>query len=381
MKVLMTCGVFVPSQRGGGLVRAVARTVDTSGADIDLTLVTSDRDVGTATPYAGLSGQWVRRSAARVFYLNMASLRQWRALWPSMRAVTWDVVNVNSVFALLTTVFAHLLALRIVRARLVLVSPHGELLSGNLAIHATRKRLYLRVLPLLLGRLNTVWHATSALEAEHIAAVVPGARILICENQVALPHRAAPPGRASGSTARMVFIGRIAEEKNLLLTLEALSSVRHPVHFDIYGPLEDGPYWTRCLDVIAAMPRQVTVRYAGMLASGDVIGVFGAYDALVFPTLGENFGYVIAESLAGSCPVVCSPHTPWTPVLHDGGGVVIPDVTVPDVRAAIEAIAALRKEDRNALRSAAGSAYERWRRQASEANLFDVVRSMSTTRV
>jgi glycosyltransferase involved in cell wall biosynthesis len=43
--------------------------------------------------------------------------------------------------------------------------------------------------------------------------------------------------------------------------------------------------------------------------------VFSRYDAFVLPTLGENVGHVIAESLSASCPVICSDETPWTDLL------------------------------------------------------------------
>ena len=38
-----------------------------------------------------------------------------------------------------------------------------------------------------------------------------------------------------------------------------------------------------------------------------------AHDLFVFPTLGENFGHVIYESLMCGTPVLVSDNTPWLP--------------------------------------------------------------------
>jgi hypothetical protein len=68
-RVLVTCGVFKPGSRGGGPIRSVANVVDTAPNDVDIMLVTRDRDLGSSEPYGGLSGQCVPRGRARVFYL------------------------------------------------------------------------------------------------------------------------------------------------------------------------------------------------------------------------------------------------------------------------------------------------------------------------
>jgi len=67
----------------------------------------------------------------------------------------------------------------------------------------------------------------------------------------------------------------------------------------------------------------VTVNYRGELPMEKVQATFSRYDAFLFPTLGENFGHVVAESLAAGCPVVCSTGTPWTDLLRGGCGAAL----------------------------------------------------------
>src|SRR5205807_5753274 len=134
-----------------------------------------------------------------------------------------------------------------------------------------------------------------------------------------------------------------------------------PVEFDIYGPLEDVAYWSRCQSSLREIPPWVQIRYRGELAPSEVCRTFAGYDAFVFPTLGENFGHVIAESLSASCPVICSDRTPWTSVLESGGGAIVRDLTTVGLGKELERIAVMPPEDRLRARQAAGMAYQAWR--------------------
>ena len=68
----------------------------------------------------------------------------------------------------------------------------------------------------------------------------------------------------------------------------------------------------------------VSVRYCGPVPFGEAADVLSRYDALLHPTLGENFGHVILEALAAGCPVVVSDATPWRDLEAKGVGWDIP---------------------------------------------------------
>ncbi|WP_344087292.1 glycosyltransferase [Luedemannella helvata] len=369
-RVLMTCGVFEPGHRGGGLVPAVAGIIDTVPDDVEVHFVTLDRDLGDSRPYPGLAGRWSRRGRARVFYLTAASPSQWWRLLVELRRRPYDVVHVNSVLAPLSVAFLLATRLRLIRGRTILISPHGELAPGALALKATKKRVYLRCLPALLGGADVTWHATTVHEAAQVRAAVPAARVVVCENRVRLSTRARPPAADPCAVARLVFVSRIAPVKDLGLALRALAAATVPVGLDVYGPIEDPAYWAQCEALIARLPPHVTARYGGEVPPGGAVDVFGGYDAFVFPTHGENFGYVIAESLAASCPVVCSAATPWTPVLEAGGGVVVAERSPRAWAAALNAVAASSPAERAAARARAGAAYEAWRAGRGEESLY-----------
>jgi glycosyltransferase involved in cell wall biosynthesis len=59
------------------------------------------------------------------------------------------------------------------------------------------------------------------------------------------------------------------------------------------------------------------------LAPETVSPTFAAYDLFAFPTLGENFGHVIFESLRVGTPVLLSDRTPWR-TTGDGAVIAVP---------------------------------------------------------
>jgi glycosyltransferase involved in cell wall biosynthesis len=372
-RVLVTCGTFEPGFRGGGPVRSVAHIVDTASDRIDVVLITSDRDAGGTEPYPGLTGQWCPRGRARIFYLNVRAPRQWLRLGRDLRAVPFDLLYVNSFLSPLFTVLPILaVRLRLLRCGALLIAPRGELSAGARSLKATKKRIFLRCWGRFLAGAAVRWHASSEREAGEIRAVYPRAAVDVRANQVRLPRQPAPP-TAGGPTARLIFVGRISPIKNVHRTIEALRLVNTSVEFDIYGPVVDRAYWSRCRSMIELLPARVQVRYRGELAPEQVRAAFAGYDAFVFPTGGENFGHVIAESLSVSCPVVCSAETPWSDVLTAGGGRVLRGDQPRELGAELQRIAAMTPAERLHARERAGEAYRTWRAGATGPNILDQV--------
>jgi glycosyltransferase involved in cell wall biosynthesis len=375
-RVLVTCPTFEPGFRGGGPIRSVARIIDTAPENLDVRLVTSDRDIGSREPYPSLSGRTVPRGQSTVTYLNKHNPIQWLRMIRDIRRRPIDLLYLNSLwepwFSQLPLLLA---AIRVIPVRVVLIAPRGELSAGALALKARKKRAFIHFLAWLLRRVEMRWHASTRLEVDDILGVFPGtARQIILVsvdltgsqmNSVAhIEPRTGPP--------RFVFIGRVSPKKNLDLAIDALARVPVQVSFDIYGPVEDRRYWSACLDKIAALPDHITVAYRGELTPNKVPSTFASYDAFVFPTRGENFGHVIAESLAASCPVICSDHTPWTPVLNAGGGVVVHELSKSALGADLAAWAAKSPIARADARNAARAAFLIWYGQQDRANILEL---------
>lgn len=375
-RVLAMCAVFEPGFRGGGVVRGVVPTVDTVPEGIDLALVTRDRDLGAREPYSALSGRWVTRNRARVFYLNTRSPEQWRRLLRDLRGVApFDLLYVNSTWAPIFTLIPVIASrLGMIRADHILLAPHGEFSPGALGLKAQKKQVFLRAWGPFLRSANVLWHAHTEREADEIRDVLPWARIAISPYQVMLPSDPLPATTAPAWPTRLVFIGRICPKKNVDLVLRALRQLSTPVTLDVYGPVEDAEYWSQCRSLISSLPGCVEVGYKGELKPAEVRSTFARYDAFVFPTLGENFGYVIAESLSASCPVICSAETPWTSLLRSGGGVVLPELTAGRLATELRHLTATSPAERLRARRRAGEVYRSWRAGIDDGNVLELVR-------
>ncbi|SCG49966.1 Glycosyltransferase involved in cell wall bisynthesis [Micromonospora rifamycinica] len=370
-RVIATAGVFEPGFRGGGPIRSLRYILDTLPGDLDVTLVTRDRDLGSPAPYPGLSGRLLRRDGrSAVFYLNPWSPRHWVRMARHVRARPVDLLYVNSIWSLFSVLSILAVALRLVRVGAVLVAPRGELSPGALAIRTAKKRLFLALWAPVLRRLRVRWQACSRLEERQIRANVPWARVMVNGNESPIPAHPVPPVVPHDGPLRLVFVGRISPMKNLSTALEAVAGTTRPVEFDIFGPAEDARYWSRCQRLVAAMPEHVRVRYLGELAAADVVPTFSRYDAFLFPTLGENFGHVILESLAAGCPVVCSDDTPFSELIRDTGGTVVRPTTAAGLSRVLDLLADRTPGERAAAKVTAGERYRRWRQECREPHVL-----------
>lgn len=373
--MLATSAGFEPGFRGGGPIRSVADIVDSISDQIDLCLITRDRDLGSTKPYQDLSGRWIRRGRSRVFYLDIRRVGQWLRLRHEISMTRFDLLYVNSLWNPVFTVIP-IIAMRLglIHARKVLIAPRGELSLAALSQKNRKKRMFWKWWGPFLRGINPIWQASSDDEASQIRAVVPDAVVKVSLDPVSLPYEPIAATAASGTCARLVFISRIVPMKNLDLVLRSLGGLSKPVEFDIFGPLEDVAYWSECEASIRQVPEWVQVRYRGELAPADVIRTFANYDAFIFPTLGENFGHVIAESLSASCPVVCSDRTPWTRILDAGGGAIVRDLTPRGLAKELERRAAMTSDERLHARHAAGRQYKSWRERADGLNILEQTR-------
>ena len=77
------------------------------------------------------------------------------------------------------------------------------------------------------------------------------------------------------------------------------------------------------------------------------------FDLFVFPTLGENFGHVVLESLAAGTPVIVGNDTPWHQIETVGAGWICDPASPEAVAELIERFLALDEDARMRMRTAA----------------------------
>jgi glycosyltransferase involved in cell wall biosynthesis len=327
IRILCLSAYYLSGYKAGGVPRSVAGLTDFLGEDFELSIITSDRDLGDREPYGDVRADcWQTVGNARVHYCSPGR-RGWRDLVMLINATAHDVLYLNGVFESRFSVLPALARRlgRIPRTGYV-IAPRGQLAPAALDLKRLKKSLFLalaRALDLYRGAL---WHATSQLEADQLRRRREiGERVLVAPN---LPGRRVAAGSGASAAAQagdatplsVCFLSRIAPIKNLDFALRVLAQVRAPVQFDIYGPIEDEAHWRSCVALMQEVHAPVRVRYLGSVPHDHVPEIFAMYDLFLFPTRSENFGHVIIESLLAGTPVLLSDQSPWSGLERAGAG-------------------------------------------------------------
>jgi len=183
------------------------------------------------------------------------------------------------------------------------------------------KRIALQFFKLVFSK-HEAWHATDEQEQKdihfhfgnkqqvHVASNVP--KTVVAGK--------APEFPTTNEKIRLIFLSLLNRNKNLHLVIEAVNALSGKFTLDIYGPIADAGYWKMCQEKIAD-PTSIT--YKGGVPPWEVPSLLQTYHFFVLPTLGENFGHAIFDSLACGVPVLISRTTPWQDVEEKNAGFYI----------------------------------------------------------
>jgi len=326
LKVLVITPFYEPGFKGGGPIRSIKNLVDKLGNEFEFLVVTKDRDLGDQRPYDLERNKWLQVGLAKVFYVNNAELTV-SMVDGFIRNESCDVLYLNSFFSFKFSI-QFLLAVRLFKFKRVpiVLAPRGEFSSGALKLKSFKKKVYIAVAKTFGLYRSVVWQGSTELEAHdiHKTMNIDLASIVVAKNLPAKPRIASGFDIDAEGRIRIVFLSRIAPKKNLAYALSVLREVSIQVEFDIYGPKEDVKYWDTCFESIGLLPSNINVNYHGAIHSDRVSDMLSRYDLFFFPTMGENYGHVIAESLAAGTPVLISDQTPWCELEKDGIGWAFP---------------------------------------------------------
>lgn len=313
---------YLPGYKSGGPVRTIANMVAALGDEFDFRVVTSDRDATDTARYNHLDSRaaWYEVGKAKVLYLS-PSQRSLRKIARIIREIPHDTLYLNSFFDPHFTQ-KPLLArcwLGVAPETRCVIAPRGEFSQGALALKPIKKKAFLLIARSSGLYRDLEWHASSLHEAADIRRALGSIarRVHVAMDLPDVTSRSRNPpatlfkARAPGDPLRIVFLSRISPMKNLDFALEVLQHVQVPVCFDIYGPIRDEEYWSRCQQLIARLPPTVGVRYRGCVDHEKVLSTIADYDCFFLPTLGENYGHAIFESLSAGTPVLIADTTPW----------------------------------------------------------------------
>ena len=312
-RILVFIDWYLPGYKAGGPIRSCNGLVDLLKDTCEISLICRDRDLGDNDKYENIqTDTWLEINGIRIMYLAPSSLNAF-SIYNLIRESSFDIIYLNSFFSYYFSILPLWLCKLFFKKRKILLAPRGMLDKEALYIKKRKKQLFLWLTKALGLYKNIIWHVTNENERQSVIrhfgekSIIRFARNLTTVKSGVLLKNKKP------AEARFVYISRIVPIKNLLYAIRLLGRlpVTGKIQFDIYGPVEDLVYWELCRKEIDTLPIHVRVIYKGTLPNQDLPEVLNGYEFFLLPTLNENFGHAIMESLSNGCPVIISNRTPW----------------------------------------------------------------------
>ena len=312
-KILVFIDWFLPGYRAGGPIQSCANLIEHLKDDFEFLVVTRNKDIGDSVPYDKIiSNEWIiHPSGARVFYFSDTFL-SFKNIKRILLTEEYDVVYLNSLFSLYFTIFPLIVLKLYRRLQQVVLATRGVLGEGALSIRPVKKYLFI-YLSRIVGLFSKIgWHATSDLERKEIKKFFgASAKITVATNLPKKEVISYAERKKEPNSLSLVFLSRISKKKNLSAVLDYLLNISGSIILHVYGPIEDAQYWKYCLEKARELPENIKFSYQGIVNPQQINSIFKQYHFMILPTLHENYGHVIFESLSVGCPVIISDTTPW----------------------------------------------------------------------
>jgi glycosyltransferase involved in cell wall biosynthesis len=320
-KIAVLIDWYLPGTKAGGPVRSVYSLVSLLKPYFNFYVITTNIDLGETFAYKEINPNTLfLKEDVHYFYFSHDRLNA-NAVLNLFKEIKPDLIYLNSFWSFNFSINIIRLKNKKHITTPILLAPRGMLGKGALGIKSLKKQVFLTLAKISGWYRNISFHATQQQEERDIRDHFKSARIIIAPNvnSASVKENKSQKGE---NKLRLFYLSRIASVKNLHFALEILKDIPpdFSVLYDIYGNLEDMEYWQRCQSVIEKLPKNISVTYKRELSFNEVQEVISNYNCLFLPTLNENFGHSIVESLLCGCPVIISDQTPWNDLENYNAG-------------------------------------------------------------
>lgn len=131
----------------------------------------------------------------------------------------------------------------------------------------------------------------------------------------------------------LLFVGRLAAQKNLSLLIEAISQMQACVILDVVGEGEA----REKIEALIQQYKLENVKLHGQKTGGELLDFYKMADIFVLPSLKEGISLAMLEALAAGLPVVASDLPELRQILGDCG-ILIQDPTATNYAKALDAL-------------------------------------------
>lgn len=322
-KVLIVNPSYLPGYKSGGPQQTIENICEVFKDRSEIYLLTLNHDMGEKEPYPFETNIWLSKFGIHIMYVTDKDFS-----FPLFKKMyqEFDTILACGLFCSSTI---KMILINRNNDKELYIAPMGVFSKNALKNKHLKKRVFLSLFSLFGLFKKIIWSFTSTLEYEETKDAIGLKNIkkhIIAEDLPRIVDFQKQKENITnrGNSLRIIFLSRIVPKKNLLQAITILKDIKdRTLIFDIYGTKEDPVYWSLCEAAIKELPANISCKYCGSVNPINSINTFSKYDIFLFPTLGENFGHVIFESLAAGCVPVISDTTPWNDFDNKNCGSVI----------------------------------------------------------
>jgi glycosyltransferase involved in cell wall biosynthesis len=309
-KILIFIDWYKPGFKAGGPIRSISNLVSQLNHQYDFYIVTRNTDYLETTPYATIkTNEWNEIDGANVFYLAAENTNK-TTIKKLIQGVNPTLIYCNSLYSPKFT----LTPIRIAKKLNIktVLAVRGMLSEGSLSVKSHKKKVFIQLMRTIGLFSQTTFHATNENEKNDIVkALGKNIKVVVAQNLPELKNIAYLPKQKEVGQLKMIFVGRVAPEKNTLFAIEVLKNCTQQIELDIYGPVYNQNYFDECKAAINQLSTNIVVNYIGVLNHDLLDETLKNYHVIYLPSTGENFGHSIIEGMTNSCIPVISNKTPW----------------------------------------------------------------------
>ena len=325
-KVLIFIDWFLPGYKAGGPIRSVANLTEQLSDSFEFFIITRNTDYLETSPYPTVkSNQWQQIAPnINVYYFSKDKLSV-KNIKSVIKKLNFDTVYINGIYSF----YFSLLPVYLFKNsnKKIVIASRGMLSKHSFSSKKLKKKVFIGAAQIINFYQNTFFHVTNIDEKNEIADLKFKIKDFIIAPNL--------PPKFSGDkinrlkekgTVKLISIARISKEKGSIEALKILNKNKFngTILFDLYGSVYQKDYWNQCLQLIKKAPENIKISYKGVLDNTKIPETIKNYHFSFLPTLGENFGHSILESMSFSCPVIISDKTPWRNLEKEKAGWDIP---------------------------------------------------------
>ena len=312
--ILIISEFFYPAYKAGGPTKSILNLANTLKHDYNVKVICSSKDLESLKNHNVLKlNKWFKYKGYSIIYCTnfIFSIKE---IFFSRYTVNCDFLYLGSFF---NPIYSLLPALSYLGSKkTIIIAPKGEFFKGALLQKKLKKSIVLFIFKLLFKFINIRWHATNEIEKKVIQCILKknNSEIVVSSNIIKFEKISTThiQKHKQKNKLNILICGRISPVKNIIASLDYILRLKGGIKVEIWGQIDDANYWELCLKKISKMPNNISIKYNGTFHPNSLKKIFDKKDVLLMPSLSENFGYAIFESLSFGVPVITSQNTPWT---------------------------------------------------------------------